>query len=55
MNFFKKVFNTPFKKCIILNQFYPMAFMIRIININSPSDKNSKTIFIPDSLYCIVI
>lgn len=55
MNFFKKLFNTPFKKCIMTNQFYPMSLMIRIVNLFPASEKNTKTIFLPDSLYSIVI
>jgi len=55
MNFFKKLFNSPFKKCIITSQFYPMSFMIRIVNLFSDAEKYQKTIFLPDSLYCIVI
>jgi len=54
MNFFKKLFNTPFKKCIITNQFYPMSLMIRIVNLFPVTDKYTKAIFLPDSLYCIV-
>jgi hypothetical protein len=54
MNFFKKIYNTPFKKCIITNQFYPMSLMIRIVNLFPVTDKNTKAIFLPDSLYCIV-
>jgi len=54
MNFFKKLFNTPFKKCIITDQFYPLSFMIRIVNLFALNEKASKALFIPDSLYCIV-
>lgn len=54
MNFFKKLFNTPFKKCIITDQFYPLSFMIRIVNLFALNEKPSKALFIPDSLYCIV-
>jgi hypothetical protein len=55
MNFFKKIFNTPFKRCLITDQFYPMGFMLRIVNIINTNDKSSKFFYIPDSLYCIVI
>lgn len=54
MNFFKKLFNLPFKKCIITNQFYPMSLMIRIVNLFPNADKSTRAIYLPDSLYCIV-
>lgn len=54
MNFFKKIFNTPFKRCLITDQFYPMGFMLRIVNISDSFDKSVKRFYIPDSLFCIV-
>lgn len=54
MNLFKKIFNTPFKKCIITKSFYPMSFMLRIVSLLPSNETTGKTIFIPDALYCIV-
>lgn len=44
--FLKEIFNVPFRKCRISRQYYPLSFMIKIIEIKDSKNKY----YIPDGL-----
>jgi len=45
---FKKIFNSPIKKCVITKDFYPMCLMIRLVKAKNSEGEET---FIPDSMY----
>ncbi len=47
--FFNKLFNGPFKKCVITKSYYPVLLMQKLAKVNNSHD-NYYT-YIPDSLY----
>jgi hypothetical protein len=46
--FLKELFNTPMRKCRITKDFFPIIFMLRLIEAK---DYSGKKLFIPDCLY----